>query len=213
MDFHCIFSCIFTPKFQCTDKGYKEAMAAGVQIKELIGDEDLYAYYSPYSRTAETLYAILEGGNLHKQTYTQIEDVRLIEQSFGNLQNPEEMEKVKQRRLQYGRYFYKFRDGESALDVTLRATAFVDRLYDHFRTGYYSTHPEKEWNVLIVSHGLFMRVFIKCFLRRTVQDFLKWYNYANCELCILNKEDDGTYAVDSTTPLPLAPRKRKALND
>ena len=196
-----------------TDRGYNEAMSAGKKLKELIGDEDLYAYYSPYSRAAETLYAILEGGNLHRQTFTQIEDVRLIEQSFGNLQDPTEIAKEKQKRMKYGRYFFKFKDGESGLDVTLRATAFVDRLYDHFRTGYYSTHPEKEWNVLIVSHGLFMRVFVKCFLRRTVQDFLKWYNYANCELCVLNKEKDGTYTVCPTTPLPLAPRKREALND
>ena len=143
----------------------------------------------------------------------QIEDVRLIEQKFGNHQSREQMEQEKLSRLKYGRYFYQFKYGESGLDVTLRATAFTDRLFDHFRTGYYSTRPDIEWNVLIVSHGLFMRVFLKAFLRRTVADFQKWFNYANCEMCILVKDENGEYVVSPDTPLPLTPRKRSALND
>lgn len=147
-----------------------------------MGDEDIYAYYSPYKRAQETLYAIMEGGNLQKQTKTKIEDVRLIEQKFGNRQSKEMMDLEKQERIKYGRFFYQFKSGESGLNVSLRATAFTDRLFDHFRTGYYSTKPNIEWNVLIVSHGLFMRVFLKSFLRKPVADFQKWYNYGNCEI-------------------------------
>merc|ERR1711971_190615 len=200
-------------KVKLTHLGYSEALKAGRNLRAVIGDEELYAYYSPYQRAQETLYAILEGGNLHKQTKIQIEDVRLIEQKFGNHQNPEQMRAEKKSRNEYGRYFYQFKQGESGLDVTLRATAFADRLFDHFRTGYYSTRPEIEWNVLIVSHGLFMRVFLKSFLRRTVADYSRWYNYANCEMCILEKGEDGEYTVSTDTPLPLTPRKRMALND
>ena len=195
------------------DGGYKQALAAGRKLKHLIGDEDLYAYYSPYKRAQETLYAILEGGNLEPQTKIQIEEPRLIEQKFGNHQSRENMEEERIARSKYGRYFYQFREGESGLDVTLRAQAFTDRLFDHFRTGYYSTRPDLEWNVLIVSHGLFMRVFLKAFLRKTVADFSRWYNYANCEMCILCKNEIGEYYVCQDTPLPLVPRKRIALND
>ena len=49
------------------DGGYKQAIEAGKKLKLLIGKEDLYCYYSPYKRARETLYGILEGGNLHKQ--------------------------------------------------------------------------------------------------------------------------------------------------
>ena len=125
----------------------------------------------------------------------------------------EAMRLEKVARKKYSRYFYQFKEGESALDVTLRATAFSDRLFDHFRTGYYSTRPRLHWNVLVVSHGLFMRVFLKSFLRKTVDEFSQWYNYANCEMCILVKGENGIYDICPTTPLPTTPRKRSKLND
>eukprot|EP00485_Elphidium_margaritaceum_P004119 CAMPEP_0202690526 /NCGR_PEP_ID=MMETSP1385-20130828/5486_1 /ASSEMBLY_ACC=CAM_ASM_000861 /TAXON_ID=933848 /ORGANISM="Elphidium margaritaceum" /LENGTH=244 /DNA_ID=CAMNT_0049345797 /DNA_START=225 /DNA_END=956 /DNA_ORIENTATION=+ len=186
-----------------TAKGHAQALDAGKRLKALIGEQHLYCYYSPYKRAHETLHAILDGGQLHEQTKVVIEDVRLIEQKFGNHQDIDAMLREKESRLRYGRFFYQFKEGESGLSVLLRATTFTDRLFDHFRTGYYSTRPDIMWNVLIVSHGLFIRVFLKAFLRRSLHEFQQWYNYGNCEMCILVKGDDGEYSVSPLTPLPL----------
>jgi len=99
---HVILADVADHEIPLTPRGYEEALQAGRELKELICDEDLYCYYSPYKRARETLYAILEGGNLGKQTKVQIEDVRLIEQKFGNHQNPEWMEQERILRLKYG---------------------------------------------------------------------------------------------------------------
>lgn len=196
-----------------TENGISQAIRAGIRIKAICGDDPIYCYYSPYMRAKETLDNVMIGGHLDLQVFTKLEDPRLIEQKFGNKQSHENMKMEKNMRLEYSRYFYQFKYGESGLDVNLRATAFVDRLFDHFRTGYYATKPDVHWNVLIVSHGLFMRVFLKAFLRCTINEFSTWYNYANCEMCVLIKQTDGSYLVCESTPLPTTPRNRDKMND
>ena len=149
-----------------TKLGAKQAFSAGRRLKSIVKNEPLYMYYSPYKRAYLTMKYIIRGGKFDEtdQIKVNLEDCRLIEQKFGNLQTYSDMQNEKQLRTQYGRFYYQFKEGESALDVNLRAAAFVDRLFDHFRTGYYSTRPDEKWNVVIISHGLFMRVQYTCIL-------------------------------------------------
>lgn len=44
-------------------------------------------------------------------------------QQFGNFQNHEEMQQCKRQRSQFGRFYYRFPDGESGLDVYTRVGA------------------------------------------------------------------------------------------
>ena len=45
------------------------------------------------------------------------EECRIREQDFGNFQVEERMKVIKQTRERFGRFFYRFPEGESAADV------------------------------------------------------------------------------------------------
>ena len=47
-----------------TDRGWAQASVAGLQLRELVGDESVRFYHSPYVRTRQTLLAILEARGL-----------------------------------------------------------------------------------------------------------------------------------------------------
>ena len=66
-----------------TTAGVEQAKQAGVQIKELLENEKVYAYVSPFFRTRETFKYISESidGNITKA----IEDPRIREQDWGHL--------------------------------------------------------------------------------------------------------------------------------
>jgi len=51
------------------------------------------------------------------------EEPRIREQDFGNFQNNNKMKAVKEVRQRFGRFFYRFPEGESAADVFDRVTS------------------------------------------------------------------------------------------
>lgn len=51
------------------------------------------------------------------------EECRVREQDFGNFQVEERMQAVKQTRQRFGRFFYRFPEGESAADVFDRVSS------------------------------------------------------------------------------------------
>ena len=52
---------------------------------------------------------------------------------FGNFQDAEGKQKEKAERLRFGRFFYRFPNGESGADVYDRMTIFEDHLIRHAR--------------------------------------------------------------------------------
>ncbi|CAF3328824.1 unnamed protein product [Rotaria sp. Silwood1] len=68
-------------------------------------------------------------------------------------------------------------------------------------------------NILIVSHGLFMRLFLMRFYRWSVEKFHTLENFNNCGYCILERDDqDGSFILK--TELKIFPeRKRTAMKD
>lgn len=79
---------------ELTKIGIQQALAAGRRLKAIVKDEPLYMYYSPYKRTEQTMQYIIKGGKFDEtdQIKVAIEDVRLIEQKFGNWQKFKEMQ-------------------------------------------------------------------------------------------------------------------------
>ncbi|CAI7859855.1 unnamed protein product, partial [Closterium sp. NIES-53] len=57
------------------------------------------------------------------------EEPRLREQDFGNFQVQERMRQIKDMRQRFGRFFYRFPEGESSADVYDRVTGFLDSLW------------------------------------------------------------------------------------
>ena len=99
----------------------------GDTLRELIGDSSIYIYHSPYVRTAETCQQILS-----RLPAAQVkgvrEEPRISEQQFGNLHDLDSIRRSKVERKLYGRFFYRFKNGEAGLDVYSRISSFIGTL-------------------------------------------------------------------------------------
>ncbi len=109
----------------------------------------------------------------------------------GNFQDLATRESVVAERKKIGRFFYRFKDGESGADVYDRVSSFMDSLFremDNLLT------PDN--NILIVSHGLFIRLFLMRFYRWPVEKFHTLENFDNCQYCVLESNDeDGSFIL------------------
>jgi len=76
---------------QLTDRGVKQAREAGRKLKELIGDETVRFFISPYKRSVQTFNHIVESSGIKKNRYTVREEPRIREQDWGNFQEPQKV--------------------------------------------------------------------------------------------------------------------------
>ena len=116
------------PRLQLSDVGYQQAAAAGHRIKELVGDESVGIFVSPFVRTQQTcaeVVNILEPG----QVKFLRQDPRLREQEWGNFQCSQESEDILKERETVGRFFYRFQTGGSGADVYDRVSSFFQSLF------------------------------------------------------------------------------------
>ena len=68
-----------------TSTGQQQAREAGQRIKDIIRDETLYVYVSPYLRATQTLDYVREALD-PRQVLVVREEPRVSEQQFGNFQ-------------------------------------------------------------------------------------------------------------------------------
>ncbi len=96
-------------KIKLTDEGEREAFELGKKIKNIIENEPVYIYYSPYLRTRQTLKKMLE--SLKSNDFYGIqEEPRITEQQFGNFQNSAMPDYKQQKRL-FGNFYYRYPNG------------------------------------------------------------------------------------------------------
>eukprot|EP00455_Lapot_gusevi_P050831 TRINITY_DN7464_c0_g1_i1.p1 TRINITY_DN7464_c0_g1~~TRINITY_DN7464_c0_g1_i1.p1 ORF type:complete len:324 (+),score=63.40 TRINITY_DN7464_c0_g1_i1:58-1029(+) len=165
-----------------TDQGLNQAFEAGKKLKEIIGDESVAFYVSPFTRTHQTCAQIMR--SFSEAQSSVFEDPRLREQEWGNLQDNERMKEVVSLRDRLGKFFFRFQDGESGADVFDRASDFMASLFRLYEKP--SRSPPQ--NVIIVSHGLFIRFFLMRFYHWTVEQFSQIRNPGNCEFFIMEKD-------------------------
>lgn len=152
----------------------------------MFGDERVSAYVSPYRRTHQTFREL----RLDPAQVRVREEPRLREQDWGNWQDREDVRRQKAYRDAYGHFFYRFAQGESGADVYDRVGAFLESLWRSFED------PQHPPNVLIVTHGLTMRLFCMRWFHWTVADFESLSNPGNAEWRTLLLGPDGRYTLD-----------------
>ncbi|GGU48561.1 phosphoglycerate mutase [Streptomyces albospinus] len=169
-----------------TETGMRQAEEAGVQLREMFGHERVSAYVSPYRRTHQTFRLL----GLDPATVRVREEPRLREQDWGNWQDRDDVRLQKAYRDAYGHFFYRFAQGESGADVYDRVGAFLESLWRSFED---PCHPP---NVLIVTHGLTMRLFCMRWFHWTVAEFESLSNPGNAEFRTLFLGLEGRYSLD-----------------
>ncbi|KAK3096382.1 hypothetical protein LTR53_019293, partial [Teratosphaeriaceae sp. CCFEE 6253] len=124
-------------RVKLTDDGWKQAEDAGRRLRALLKPSDtLQIYTSPYRRTRETTEGILRTltaqddpastpSPFNRRNIKVWEEPRLREQDFGNFQPcSAEMERMWRERADYGHFFYRIPNGESAADAYDRVSGF-----------------------------------------------------------------------------------------
>ncbi|MGA5170310.1 MULTISPECIES: histidine phosphatase family protein [Streptomyces] len=169
-----------------TDRGRRQAEETGERLRALFGDEPVSVYISPYRRTHETYHLL----RLDPAQVRVREEPRLREQDWGNWQDRNDVRLQKAYRDAYGHFFYRFAQGESGADVYDRVGAFLESLHRSFEA------PDHPPNVLLVTHGLTMRLFCMRWFHWTVAEFESLTNPRNGETRMLVLGEDGRYALD-----------------
>jgi broad specificity phosphatase PhoE len=187
-----------TPDWQIrlTEKGRAQAEQTGKMLREMLEqdkieepekDPKVFFYISPYRRSKETAAGIAK--SLDPEMIIGVrEEPQLREQDFGNFQDGQ-MSKTKNERQAFGRFFYRFPDGESGADVYDRMTIFEDHMVRDIDNGRFSGST----NMVLCTHGLTLRIFLMRWFHWTVAEYERITNPANSVPIILERrEEDWT---------------------
>lgn len=175
---------------ELTERGIFQANEAGKKLKELIGNESVFFYISPFHRARMTFESIATYFTMEQ--FKHREDPRLREQDWGHLRNLEDNLSNEKYRDSYGTFYFRIPDGESAADAYDRVSDFLSTLHRDFEK---EDFPE---NVVIVNHGMTARLFLMRWFHWTVEEFESLANPKNCQIIVMNKiENSSKYSLDS----------------
>ncbi|CAG8887665.1 unnamed protein product [Penicillium egyptiacum] len=189
-------------RVKLTAEGHRQAQDAGRRLRDLLQPDDkLHFFTSPYRRTRETTEGIIESltsdtpapSPFQKQTIKVYEEPRLREQDFGNFQPcSTEMERMWMERADYGHFFYRIPNGESAADAYDRVSGFNESLWRQFGEDDFA-------NVcVLVTHGLMARVFLMKWYHWSVEYFEDLRNINHCEFLVLtHNPENGKYTLQN----------------
>jgi broad specificity phosphatase PhoE len=184
-----------------TPHGHQQAFDAGVSLwDELYVPPPTFPscplkitvqfYTSSYLRTRQTYEGILKGMSTRGQAVARnYEDPRLREQEFGNYRSVEDYEAIRDERDNFGTFFYRVPGGESGADVYDRMTGAMDTMHRDFQK---DDFPD---NMIVVSHGLTIRLFLMRWFHWTVEEFEKLRNPNNCQYYVLHKIQSDKYEL------------------
>ncbi|SCV01672.1 LANO_0F12948g1_1 [Lachancea nothofagi CBS 11611] len=129
--------------------------------------------------------------------YRVKDEPRIREQDFGNFQELSSMRDVMNMRKNYGHFFFRFPQGESAADVYDRCASFQETLFRHF-----NQRDRKPRDVVVlVTHGIYLRVFLMKWFRWTYEEFEAFTNVPNGSLVVMELDPElDRYALRTTMP-------------
>ncbi|CAN4092555.1 unnamed protein product [Withania somnifera] len=181
-------------KVQLTEKGKEQARKAGELIRRVVGNNKVYFYVSPFLRTRETLKEI--GTAFDSSDITGVrEECRLREMDYAKFQNTEKMEEYKKERERYGKFFYRFLNGESAADVYDRISGFMESLWRDIDMDRIPQCAKGNLNIIIISHGLTVRILLMSMFSWTAEQVDSLISPKNGEVRIMEIGHEGEYSL------------------
>lgn len=124
------------------------------------------------------------------------------------------MSKYKKERIKFGRFFYRFPNGESGADVYDRVSSFLDSMFRHFRKHAAFTHANPEYNLVIVSHGLTIRIILMRWFRWSVHQFDNLINPRNaCSIILERSQQSNQLRLSSESWRHLTIRRSRQVSE
>lgn len=175
-------------KIHLSEKGIAQAKKAGKKLKKLIGNESIDFYVSPYACAQETYKHILENFQINRTECNIASPLR--EQEFGNIIYDLDAQFKEQEEV--GVLYYRFKNGESGMDVLNRITIFLQFLFRKISSINYKLYD----NIIIVSHELTIKFFILNFLKLPIDSFENIKGIDHGEYWIIEKNEKGKYQLN-----------------
>ncbi|EKX34619.1 hypothetical protein GUITHDRAFT_80402 [Guillardia theta CCMP2712] len=177
------YASVGDPNIQLTKEGVQQAVQATGILRKIIGKRPVFSFSSPYVRTRQTASIVLsELSKSNVKVLYNHEDPRIREREFsGSFQRnaPDRSDEDS-----YSRFFWRPPGGESCADVYDRISLFIDSLWRVFQC----QHDVENGVVLIVSHGLAVRLFAMRWLHWSPETFMLSKNLPNCGFIVLEKQ-------------------------
>ena len=102
------------------------------------------------------------------------------------------MERMWQERADYGHFFYRIPNGESAADAYDRISGFNDSLWRRFEENDFASV------CILVTHGLMTRVFLMKWYHFSVEYFEDLRNVNHCEFVVMKRSlDSGKFILQN----------------
>ena len=181
-------------KIQLTDRGKTQAKDAGKKIRKLIGRESACFYVSPYLRTRETSEIIQEElicGRIDVKEEPRIREQEWMNPAMNRVFGEGFMEIMSAERDEYGTFFYRIPGGESGADVYDRISTFFETMNRDFQKANFPN------NVVLVTHGLTLRIFLMRWFHWTVEEYEELCNPENCQVIWMKKGRQDKYELKS----------------
>ncbi|KAG2374709.1 hypothetical protein C9374_010453 [Naegleria lovaniensis] len=176
-------------KIELTELGMQQADEAGKKLKQIIGDESVCFFISPYKRSVQTFEMIAKHFGGKENVYYK-EDPRLREQDFGNFQDPADIKIRQEERRRFGSFYYRFPQGESGSDVFCRVSSFCGSMLRSMEE-----HRQPFDNYVLISHGLTCRLFLMRYYHWSVDTFHALWNLSNCQVVTMELQENGKYKI------------------
>jgi broad specificity phosphatase PhoE len=181
-------------KIELTERGHRQSFRAGRKLRDIIGNETVRFFVSPYRRTEQTFRGIVDGLGIQRDRYTLRVDPRLRECDWGNFQDVAEIERSIVERREFGAFFFRFPNGESGGDVYTRVDSFWSSLFREFEFRHCLE------NFVLVTHGITARLVLMRYFRWSIYLYHQLYNLRNCQIVVMELDRaSGRYKL--LTPL------------
>lgn len=140
-----------------------------------------YIYYSPYLRAVQTKNGLVRSKTAAlSNVIKEIEHPLIYEQVYSSnyehmvVDLPNHSDSFSTFAKNYGAFWYKENGAESFADVYLRAKLFLSDLKQ--------THSKEDPDILVISHGIFLRMLQGIIQELSVAEILEVKKYENCEV-------------------------------
>lgn len=117
------------------------------------------------------------------------------------------MERMWQERADYGHFFYRIPNGESAADAYDRISGFNESLWRQFGEDDFASV------CVLVTHGLMSRVFLMKWYHFSVEYFEDLRNVNHCEFLIMRRQENGKYLLENNLRTWSDLRRERALKE
>ncbi|KAG6015294.1 hypothetical protein E4U43_005477 [Claviceps pusilla] len=117
------------------------------------------------------------------------------------------MERMWQERADYGHFFYRIANGESAADAYDRVSGFNESLWRQFGD---EDFPSV---CVLVTHGLMSRVFLMKWYHFDFEYFEDLRNVDHCEFLLMRQQPNGKYVLETKLRTWSELRQERALRE